>query len=116
MKITNQKIGKIEILFLNGNLINDEFEEVKNFAERYIEDNNVEGIIFNCERVGYIDSSGLGFIAYVLRTLTKTNKKFALSSVSKENMKLFTLTKLDKILCIAENDQDSLEMMNDPDY
>ena len=111
MEINNQTIGKIQILFLTGNLINDDFDEVKKFVDRYIEDNNIEGVIFNCKQLGYIDSHGLGYIASVLKEFTKINKKFSLSSVSNENMELFILTKLDKILCITENDQDSLEKM-----
>ncbi len=111
METNTQLVDNIRIVFLEGNIVLEESSELRERLEPYIEESNADGIILNCEKVSYIDSSGLGLIVSIYKTLIKANKKFALSGLSKKNEDVFILTKLNNVLTIAETDQDALEAM-----
>ena len=85
---------------------------MKEYVEQYIEDTSLGGIVINCDNVKFIDSSGLGLIVSIYKTLKKLEKKFALTALSDKTMEIFTLTKLDNILTIANTNQDALEIFN----
>ena len=78
-------------------------------VEKYIEDGENKGIILNCSKVKFIDSSGLGIIVSIYKTLIKRERKFALSCLDSKTMEIFTLTKLDKILTLAESDEAAIK-------
>ena len=109
MELNNQLIDNIRILSLEGNIVLEETAELREMIEPFIEDSDVDGIILNCEKVSFIDSSGLGLIVSIYKTLIKSNRKFALSCLSKKNEDVFILTKLNNVLTIAETDQEALK-------
>ncbi len=110
MNLYDQKIDNYLILSITGNIVLEDTTKLKEYVEQYIEDSSLEGIIINCENVKFIDSSGLGLIVSIYKTLKKMDKKFALTALSGKTMEIFTLTKLDSILTIAEDDSAALEI------
>ncbi len=109
MEFKDRKEGDILIVSIDGNIVLEETTELKEYVEIHIEDQSLEGIIINCEKVHYIDSSGLGLIVSIYKTLKTRNRKFALAALKDRTMEVFTLTKLDKILTIADNDESAME-------
>ena len=110
MEIENQKKDKIVIVSISGNIVLEETARLKDEIELFIEESSVEGIIIDCKNVKFIDSSGLGLIVSIFKTLKKMNKNFALTALSEQAMEIFVLTKLNKILTIAESTETAIEM------
>lgn len=110
MNLNDQKIENFLILSISGNIVLEDTTKLKEHVEQYIEDSSVEGIIINCDSVKFIDSSGLGLIVSIFKTLKKMDKKFALTALSDRTMEIFTLTKLDNILTIAKDNESALEI------
>ncbi|MCP4749320.1 MAG: STAS domain-containing protein [Proteobacteria bacterium] len=111
MKIEDRKLDDFVVLSVDGNIVLEDTVKLKEAVERHIEDSDLMGIIINCDDVKFIDSSGLGLLVSIYKTLIKRDKKFALTSLNNKTMEIFVLTKLDKILTIAETDQDALDKM-----
>jgi len=111
METKTQIIDNIRVISLEGNIVLEETAELREAMEPFIEDNKTDGIILNCEKVSFIDSSGLGLIVSIYKTLMKTNRKFALSCLSKKNEDVFILTKLNNVLTITDTDQEALATM-----
>lgn len=110
MNLHDEKRDNYLIIFIDGNIVLEDTTKLKEYVEKYIEDASLTGIIINCENVKFIDSSGLGLIVSIYKTLKKLDKKFALTALSDKTMEIFTLTKLDNILTIAKTNDDALEV------
>jgi len=108
MQFTKENRGDITIIFAEGNLVLERTSDVYAFIEPIIEDPACQGIVLDCERVHYIDSSGLGIIVSIYKTLKAHNKKFAISRINESINDLLTLTKLDEILFIAKDLDDAM--------
>lgn len=113
MELFDKREGKHLILSVSGNIVLEDTTKLKEHIEQYIEDASISGIIINCENVKFIDSSGLGLIVSIYKTLKKMEKQFALTSLSDRTMEIFTLTKLDNILMIAPDDSAALASFSD---
>jgi len=111
MILTSKETGNFTIVNIEGNIILEETETIKTFLEPLIETPEIEGIILNGSKVDYIDSSGLGLIVSMYKTLTKSNKKFALSELSAKTMEIFILTRLNEILIISDSDEKAIEQI-----
>jgi len=103
MQFTKEERGDITIIFAEGNLVLERTSDVYAFVENIIENPDCKGIIFDCHRVHYVDSSGLGIIVSIYKTLKAHDKKFAISRINDSINDLLTLTKLDEILFIASD-------------
>ena len=110
MNLVDKREGDYLILAVTGNIVLEDTTKLKECVEQYIEDVAVTGIIINCENVKFIDSSGLGLIVSIFKTLKKMEKQFALTSLSERTMEIFTLTKLDNILTITKDDATAIEI------
>jgi anti-anti-sigma factor len=108
MEITDKLFDGIRVIYISGNIILEETNQMKDYIEKYIEDPDLKGIIINCRNIDYIDSSGLGLIVSVYKTLKKSDKYFALSSLDAKTMEIFVLTRLNEILVIADSDEAAL--------
>ena len=113
MDLTENRIDNYLVISVDGNIVLEDTTKLKGFVEQYIEDASLKGIIINCEKVNFIDSSGLGLIVSIYKTLKKMEKKFAISSLSDRTMEIFTLTKLDNILTITGNDEAALAVFKE---
>ena len=111
METTTRIINNIRVISIEGNIILEESADLREAMEPYVEESATDGIILNCEKVSYIDSSGLGLIVSIYKTLVKTNRKFALTCLSKKNEDIFILTKLNQVLLIAETDEEAIKEM-----
>ena len=60
-----------------------------------------------CESLEYIDSTALGALVGVMKTVKSNNREMHLISVKPNLMKLFRITNLDKVFVIEEGAQDA---------
>lgn len=113
MKIEDTVDGGIGILSFSGSLVFEESTDLKTLINPYLDDQQYIGIICNLEKVDYIDSSGLGVIVSIFKSLKGANRKFAISGLNERNRELFNISKLDKLLIIASNTESALEILNE---
>ncbi|NQU65853.1 MAG: STAS domain-containing protein [SAR324 cluster bacterium] len=111
MKIENRNESNFAVLAIDGNIVLEDTAKLKETAEVFIEDETLAGVILNCERVEFVDSSGLGLIVSIYKTLLKRGRKFALTNLNERTREIFILTKLDKILTITSSDEDAIKVL-----
>ncbi len=103
MEIKNQMKNDFAIISVIGNIVMEDTATLKEYVEKYIEEPEFKGIILDCKKVKFIDSSGLGLIVSIYKTLKNSNRKFALYGFSEKTIEIFVLTKLDTILTITDD-------------
>lgn len=111
MKIENRNENNFAVLSINGNIVLEDTAKLKETVEVFIEDENLEGVILNCAEVEFVDSSGLGLIVSIYKTLLKRGRKFGLTHLNERTREIFILTKLDKILTITGSDEDAIKVL-----
>jgi anti-anti-sigma factor len=100
--------NKTCVISIEGNIALDGVNEAKAYLKPHLEDPNVRGILINFEKVNFIDSSGIGLIVSIFKTMQQKEGRFALTNLSSKNMEIFSITRLNKILDIYPSEGDAL--------
>lgn len=108
MKIEHRKQESVCILNIEGNIAFEKVGEVKNYVKPLLSDDSISTILINFENVEFIDSSGIGLLVSVFKTLQQRQAKLILSDLSKKNSEIFNMTRLDKIMSIYPTEDEAL--------
>jgi len=111
MVLTHRMDKNICVVSIEGNIALDGVNEAKIYLKPHLENASIKGILFNFGKVNFIDSSGIGLIVSIYKTLQQREAKFGLCELSKKNEEIFTITRLNKILDIFPNEGDALKAM-----
>ncbi len=103
MEIKERVENRVGILSIDGDIVIRTINELKPLVQKYIEQEDLKGIIFDCTGVGCVDSVGLGLFASVYRRLDKTDRKLAFSSINSRLMGTFTFTSLSSIFILSKD-------------
>jgi anti-anti-sigma factor len=112
MEFSHRIENGICIISVEGNIALDGVSTAKSYLKTHIEDEAVKGIVINFENVNFIDSSGIGLIVSVFKTMQERNGSFAITNLSKKNEEIFTITRLNKILNIYPTESEALSSIS----
>ncbi len=113
MRIKESVSEGIGILSFDGNLVLDEATELRTLIKPYLEEQKFSGLICNLEGVEYIDSSGIGILVSIFKSLKRFDKKFALTGLNQRNREVLNLSKLDKLLIIAPDNESAIKILTE---
>jgi len=108
MELTHNITNGVCIVEVSGNLALDGVSDVKSFIKPFLADLTITGVIFNCQKIEFIDSSGIGLIVSIFKSLKQRNADFALCHLGQKNHEIFKLTRLDSILKIVGSEEEAL--------
>ena len=111
MQVGHRTDNDINILSIEGNIEIEAVNELKAFVNPMLEDASLQGLLINMEKVKVIDSSGIGWIISAFKALQARQAPFALCQVNPGHLKIFTMTRLDKILSIYDTEEEALNQM-----
>lgn len=77
-------------------------EETAELREKLMEliNKGSKSFILNFSKCTFIDSTGLGVLVSIFKKVTETNGSFKIENVGENVMKVFKLTRLDKVFHI----------------
>ncbi|MDH5751392.1 MAG: STAS domain-containing protein [Deltaproteobacteria bacterium] len=90
------------VVSIEGNIALDGVNDAKTYLKPHLENDDVKGLVIDFGKVNFIDSSGIGLIVSIFKTMQQKQGKFALANLSKKNEEIFSITRLNKILQIFE--------------
>ncbi|HKI99188.1 MAG TPA: STAS domain-containing protein [bacterium] len=99
------------VVSIEGNIALDGVNEAKSYLKPHLDSPDVKGLVMNFEKVNFIDSSGIGLIVSIFKTMQQKEGKFALTNLSKKNEEIFSITRLNKILDIYDSENEALTAM-----
>ena len=76
-----------------------------------IEEHKIKNIIFNLQRLDFMDSTGIGIIIGRYNQLRKKNGKIILCNINKNIEKIVILSGLPRICMIKNNEEDAYEFL-----
>jgi len=99
------------LVSIEGNIALDGVNEAKAYLKPHLDSPDVNALVINFEKVNFIDSSGIGLIVSIFKTMQQKEGKFALSNLSKKNEEIFAITRLNKILEIFPTDNEAVSKL-----
>lgn len=112
MEISNKTIGNAVIVSIEGSIAANETSNVKTYFDELLQITTVNGFILNCEKVTYIDSSGLNLVVSIFKAISEQSQRLILCAVNPRVMEVFLLTKLNKILTFTDTEESAIEQLS----
>ena len=103
--------GRLCIVKINGNLTSDSPKQFSTYAKPLIENEAIKGIVINLVNTYFIDSSGVGQIMSVFKSLQQRGNKMAVYNINQKNLELFSILGLDKILLFQKTEEEALSRL-----
>ena len=116
LKITPMQVGGDSSsvqLILNGYLDTYNSPEFQNHINGLI-NSGIQTIIFNCNGLNYISSTGIGAFTSFLKLLKQKNGDMVLYGLQKKVVEVFELLGFTKFFKIASDLDDALRMLQEP--
>jgi anti-sigma B factor antagonist len=115
MQIIQREVRGVIILDLEGRLVVE--DGVPSFVERMNALGHREGtrILLNFDKVTYLDSAGVGAVAWKYVTVRKRNGDVKLLNLRPKSFKVLTATKLLTVLESFESEDLAIDSFVDPD-
>ena len=104
MEIRARSEGETAVLFLSGKLDLNSATEVKNKVKELL-GKKCRNLIFNLEKVEFINSSGLGALVSILKDVRLYKGKMFLTNLSLYVKEIFEITQLQEIFDIYDTEQ-----------
>jgi len=96
------------VVAVEGNIALDGVNEAKAYLKPHMENPDIKGIVINFEKVNFIDSSGIGLIVSIFKSVQQKEGRFAITNLSAKNEEIFTITRLNKILDIFPTESEAM--------
>lgn len=78
-----------------------------------LENKTVHAFVVDLELISSLDSSGIGTIMSIFKTLTDRRIRLILCNLTEKNQKVFKLTQLDQILTIVPTRTEAIALCHD---
>lgn len=96
---------------LEGELDQAVTEKLKIRISEIIDKYDIKYLIFNFERLNFMDSSGIGFIIGRYSQIKKRNGRIVICSMNNLIERIFMISGLKKICSVAKNENDAENMV-----
>ena len=103
------------IITLEGKLILDVTDQLKNEIKNVIDDHKITTLIVDLSQVDFIDSTGVGMLISLYKYLSERSGALSVVSNQPRVNKVIEITKLNLILPCLKSLDEALEQMNTSD-
>ena len=101
IKISFNKDKNIWVVIPEGEIDIYTSPKLKEKLSAALEDKKTD-ILMDCEKLDYVDSTGLGALISILKTIRNNDNNIYMENVKPNIRKLFNITELDKVFVIKE--------------
>ena len=101
IKIDFNKSKNIWVVVPEGEIDIYTSPKLKEKLSEALEDKKTD-ILMNCEKLDYVDSTGLGTLISILKKIKDNDNNIYMENVKPNIRKLFNITDLDKVFIIKE--------------
>lgn len=108
LKLTRRERESVIIFDLAGRLVAGEETSVLRDAIKEVSATGGAQVILNLANVDYIDSTGLGSLVICFSTMRKAGGSVKLLNLSRRNVELLVLTKLETVFEVFADEQDAV--------
>lgn len=111
MQCSEQLIGKVLVVELNGRLDLDADYELMKASDSWMKSKH--NIVLDCTHVEFIDSSGLGLLLRILKRALGGKRDIVLAAINDQVRMLFEITRADQIFQIFTTVEEAVSSYNE---
>lgn len=108
MHLTFKKTGQTLVVSLSGELDHHNAVNVREEIDRRFSSSNSKNLIFNLQKLAFMDSSGLGILIGRYKTVSAMGGKTAIAAPSLLTRRLIELAGVHKIIPIYDTAQEAI--------
>lgn len=108
MQFHRKQVDGVAVLSLDGKLVVGDATAQLKQAIKQLADEGVTQLVLDLKEVDYIDSSGLGTLVYCFSTFRKEGGTLKLLNLSRRNIELMLLTKLETVFEVFDNERSAV--------
>ena len=112
MEFKIEMANDLVVLVPTGNLVASETEGLKSQVEKLME-KKFRFILLDMNRIGFMDSSGLGSIIAVNKLVTGAGGVFACAALQEGVQKVFRITRADQKIAVTATQSDGLLLIQE---
>ena len=112
MEFKIEMANDVVVLVPTGNLVASETESLKSQVEKLLE-KKFRFILLDMSRIDFMDSSGLGSIIAVNKTVTAAGGVFACAALQEGIQKVFRVTRADQKIAVSATQSDGLLLIQE---
>ena len=113
MKVTHRVENNICIFDIEGNIVVEKVGKFKTYLNPFVNNQTCKGIVINFANVGVIDSSGIGVLVSIYKSLKKRQAKLVLYQLKPHNQEALELNQLESIIPMYPTKQEALDAFKD---
>ncbi len=99
------------IIRLEGELDHHTSEKVRDKIEAEVDKGIINNLVFNLEKLSFMDSSGLGMMLGRYKKIRQLDGKMSICSVQSSVYKIFELSGMFKILSVYDTEADAINAL-----
>ncbi len=107
MKINGKNLGEICVVELEGEIDAEHSAQLKSALAKYRE-TAPKKFVVDLSKVRFIDSTGLGIMISLMRSLNEQGGKLRLSGLNDEVRSIFQITRLHKVFDLNSNLEEAI--------
>ncbi len=111
MHLKHRIEGQFCIVRVHGDLAVQGVNQLKNYTKPFLDDRSLKGVLLNMEKVSIIDSTGLGLIMSIAKTLEQNHTKLVLCHIQHQAQEFLTRTFVHELLEIYPTEREALEQL-----
>ncbi len=108
MNITHRIENETCILTFNRTFSAADIDQIRNYAQPFIEDLAIRNFLFNFKDVNNIDSTGIGFLMEIRQTLDERQARLAFCEPNEYVDDIFDITNIDTMIPVYPSEEEAL--------
>lgn len=108
MEVTHRTVGEVGILEIVGDIDLFNTSQIQSIVQNLAAE-KIFRVIFNLERVSYIDSSGIGMFLTMLRHLKKAEGGLKLLKLSVSVRKVFEMARIISVFEVFDDEESAIQ-------
>lgn len=108
MALEFEYVGNLLIVKIDGDIDHHSCEEIRSKIDKEITIKNPKSILFDMERVGFMDSSGIGVLIGRYKLIANSGGKAGMTNVKPQVLRLCEICGLQKIIQIYPNKKQAI--------
>lgn len=108
MKIVRKILGDVAVFEIEGEIDAEHSASLKRALEKSFTE-NAKHLVLNLEKVGFIDSTGLGVFISLMRKLKERGGEIKLAALQDEVKSIFEITRLYRVFDILRTPEEAIQ-------
>lgn len=112
IELEHQVENHVCFITFRGEMIHErETRRVREYVKPFLENTEIQGLVFEMSELKGIGSVGYGFIVGTLKILMARQAKLVICQLSPANTKMFVKMKLDSVIPLCANREEALSRL-----